>query len=84
MKQMTVRDIDDSLRQALEEEARSRNLSLNQCVLHLLRIVTGLRAGKRRRFHDLDSLSGTWSQAELEEFTAAISAQRQIDQELWR
>lgn len=84
--QMTIRDVDDLLRRALEAEARARGTSLNRTVLTLLRKATGLEpdaGGPPREFDDLDPLAGTWSQAEADEFERVLAEQRVIEEQLW-
>jgi hypothetical protein len=78
--------VDATLQAALEKEAQTHRLSINQTVVYLLRIATGLHrgGGPRRTFHDLDHLSGTWSSAEAEAFESALSTQRSLDEELWK
>ncbi len=84
--QITIRGVDEQLRRALEAEAGARDLSLNRCILALLRQATGQSARDNRRsarFHDLDALAGTWSEAEAVEFDTSLREQRAIDMELW-
>lgn len=85
--QLTIRGVDDRLRHALETEARARGLSLNRCVVVLLRQAAGMSSERERRdvvYHDLDALAGTWTSAEATEFDRLIAEQRTIDPELWR
>lgn len=85
--QLTIRGVDDRLRRALEIEAKARGLSLNRCVVSLLRQAAGVDLDRERRdvvYHDLDALAGTWTSAEADEFDRLIAEQRTIDPELWR
>jgi hypothetical protein len=85
--QLTIRGVDDQLRQALEAEAQARGLSLNRCVVVLLRQATGIAARTGHRptaYGDLDALAGTWTEVEAAEFDQLLAEQRTIDPELWR
>jgi hypothetical protein len=39
---------------------------------------------RRRVYHDLDALAGTWTAEEASEFLKALADFEQVDQELWR
>jgi len=85
MKAMTLRGIDDPLDRALREHAESSSSSMNATILAILRESTGLaRPSRRRAYHDLDHLAGTWSADDVREFGAAISPLAQIEEELWK
>jgi len=85
MVQLTIRDVDDTLREALRREAQERGLSVNRLVLQLLRESVGLAApGSRGPYHDLDALAGTWSDEEAAEIEKELAIQRTIDEQLWR
>lgn len=82
MKHLTVRRVPDALARALEEEKERRDTSLNQVVLDLL--IEALGVGpERERSNGLGRLAGTWSEAELEEFEAAVAVTERIDPEFW-
>lgn len=84
MSQLTVRDVDERLGEALRREAEARGLSVNRLVLQLLRESLGLAFDKRPPiFTDLDHLAGTWSAEDAAEIEPHLSAQRRIDSELW-
>lgn len=84
MTQLTVRDVDERLGEALKQEAEARGLSVNRLVLQLLRESVGLSGRKRPLvFTDLDHLAGTWSAADAAEIAPHLSAQRHIDDDLW-
>jgi hypothetical protein len=85
MIQLTIRDVDDKLREALRREAQERGLSLNRLVLQLLRESVGLTAPSLQElYHDLDELAGTWSEEEAAAFEKELAIQRTIDERLWR
>jgi hypothetical protein len=84
MANLSLRGLDEEMKECLRSEARRRNLSVNTLLLHLIRQGIGLAGdGNRPKYHDLDDLAGTWSAADAEEFTAATAAFGEIDAELW-
>ena len=83
--QLTIRDVDERLRNAIQHEATTRGLSLNRTLLLLLRQATGLQApAARPEYDDLDDLSGTWSTEEAEDFDRVLADQRVIEEGLWK
>ncbi len=84
MTQLTVRDVDEHLGNALKREAEARGLSVNKLVLQLLRESVGLSPQSRPAVYtDLDYLAGTWSDEEAADFERQLSQQRTLDSELW-
>ncbi len=77
-KQITVRGVSPELSKKLEELSRARGESLNATVLFLLERATGVDARRRR----LERYA-TWTESDFEEFSRALSGQRQVDEELW-
>ena len=85
MKTISLRGIDKQLDQALKERAIASSSSVNTTILGVLREGLGLQNEPRRRtYHDLDCLAGTWNSAEKEAFDDAIAPLQQIDEELWQ
>lgn len=78
-KQLTIRGVSDEVRERLEGLSRAKGKSVNATVLEILDAAVGGRERRRR----LDRYV-TWTAEDLEEFEAALKAQRQIDDELWR
>ncbi len=76
--QLTVRNVDPELSRRLRAISAERGESLNRTVLHLLRDAVGLdeRRERLRRY-------ATWTTEDLREFTAALEAQRVVDQSRW-
>ena len=68
---------------ALDRERRRAGRSLNATVIDLLRRALGLGAG-RRYDNGLARLAGSWSDADLAEFEAAVAPFEEIDEDLWR
>lgn len=79
--QYTVRGIPPRLDKLVRRRARREGKSLNQIALEALQALVGL-GRERIRYHDLDSLAGSW--VEDPEFEEAIRAQDQVDLELWQ
>jgi hypothetical protein len=85
MNAITVRNLPAALAKAVKEKARNEKLSLNKAIVKLLQEATGAAEGKKKVVHhDLDHLAGTWSEAEYQEFMAALREQRQSDCEMWK
>lgn len=62
-------------------------MSVNQVVLDALRQAVGqepVGGQSYQRRHDLDYLAGTWTAADYDEFMAALTDHRSIDDELWQ
>lgn len=84
--QMTIRDVDEPLRRALQLEAAAPGLSLNRTLLTLLRHATGIEedaGASPTPLHDLDDLAGTWSTDEADEFDQLLAEQRVVEERLW-
>ena len=77
--QITVRNVDPELSRQLRAISAERGESLNTTVLRLLRDAVGLDARRER----LRRYVG-WTRDELEEFSAALRAQRVVDERYWR
>lgn len=77
--QITVRNVEPELSRQLRAISAERGESLNATVLRLLRDAVGLDARRER----LRRYVG-WTSDELEEFSAALRAQRVVDEKYWR
>jgi len=85
MTTMTLRGIDDELAQNLKELARNQGVSLNALTLRLIREATGGDKKKRTSCnHDLDTLAGTWSEADEAAFNSATELFDMIDEDMWK
>ncbi|MBN1524727.1 MAG: hypothetical protein JW904_09600 [Spirochaetales bacterium] len=85
MKSITIRGIDDKLHKGLEELSRKEDSSINKTIITLLRKALGLEQdAKYPVYHDLDDLSGTWTEKEYKEFLNATAGFEKIDEEMWR
>ena len=87
MEQLTVRGFDKELERRMLSLARSEGLSLNRVALRLMRRGAGLiEPGQSRNTigDALDSLAGTWTEEEEQEFLEAIKPFAAVDEEFWR
>ena len=76
--QITVRNVDPELSRQLRAISAERGESLNTTVLRLLRDAVGLDARRER----LQRYVG-WTTDDFDEFTAALHAQRVVDERYW-
>ena len=80
-KQYTVRGVPDRVDEVLRRRAKEEGKSLNQVTVEALAAASGV-AEAPVRYHDLDSLSGTWQVDP--EFDDALAAQDQVDADAWQ
>lgn len=82
---INLQDIDESLAEQLQEEAKRHNMSLDAFILHLL--YYGLAAWRRKdqlkTYHDLDDLAGTWTTEDAASFEAVMADFETVDESLW-
>ena len=79
--QYTIRNVPDTLDEALRRAAREQGKSLNEVAIEALSRGTGL-TGERGRQRDLSDIAGTWRKDPA--FEVALAAQDTIDEEMWR
>jgi len=87
MKAITLRNLPPELAKTIRQKAEEQGTSMNRAVIHLLQEGTGIRGkknGEKSLHHDLDSLAGSWTKDEAEEFDKSLASQRTIDLELWK
>lgn len=86
MATLIVRNLDERIARRLREEARRHDKSVNGLVLQLISENVGSATARRRRrvYHDLDHLAGTWTRAQAAAIGRRIRGQRKIDPDLWR
>jgi hypothetical protein len=78
-RQITIRNPSPELARRLREMSEARRETLNTTVLSLLEEAVGLRERRERL-----ARYATWTEADRVEFESALSAQRTVDDELWR
>jgi hypothetical protein len=79
--QFTVRRVPSRVARSLRDKARRERRSVNSVLVQALALAAGTGEDEPR-FHDLDWLAGTWVKDPA--FDAAIAAQDQVDESLWR
>jgi plasmid stability protein len=85
MKAITLRNLPDTLSRLIRRKAATEGISLNRAVIKVLEERFGSGQGlPESRHHELDALSGSWSDAEAQAFDRTLAAQRVIDPELWK
>src|ERR1700677_440282 len=75
--QYTIRNVPDTLDEALRRVARERGKSLNDVAIEALARGAGI-TGERRRQRDLGDIAGTWRKDPA--FDSAVAAQDTIDE----
>lgn len=81
MADILVRDVDPVVAENIKLAAKQRGISVSRLVAEVL--SEQFAGDKLPRYHDLDSLAGTWSAQDLREFEAAIEPLTKVDRELW-
>lgn len=78
-KQITVRGVPDEVSRRITVLSRTRGKSVNSTVLEILERAVDVveRRNRLERF-------ATWNEEDLAEFDEALSAQRRIDEDIWR
>ena len=85
MKAITLRRVPPDVSQAVRKRSEERGESLNKAVLGMLEEALGGRKRRKKKlYHDLDALLGSWTREEAAVFDRALEEQRRIDPELWR
>jgi hypothetical protein len=77
--QLTIRNVSAEVAQRLKRLSEERETSVNALVLAILEHAVGAQE-RRARIERY----ATWTDADHEAFNTALSAQRVIDDELWR
>ncbi len=79
--QYTIRNVPDTLDEALRRTAREQGKSLNEVAIETLARGAGI-SGERGRQRDLGDIAGSWRKDPA--FDSALAAQDTIDTEMWR
>lgn len=80
MPNLSLRDLDTNTLSRIKSAARRQKRSVNRMIVETLQ--QHYAVGQRPP-DGVDALAGTWSKAELAEFTAAIAPFGEIDKALW-
>jgi len=76
-KQLTIRGVPEEVGERLENLSRARGQSVNATVLEILGAAVGVDERRQRL-----ARNATWTPEDLAEFSAALAAQRTIDDPL--
>jgi len=79
--QYTIRNVPQTLDEALRRIAREQGKSLNEVAIGALARGVGITQ-ERSRQRDLSDIAGTWRKDVA--FDSALAAQDTIDEEMWR
>jgi hypothetical protein len=79
--QYTIRNVPNTLDEALRRAARERGKSLNDVTIEALARGAGI-TGERHQQRNLDDIVGTWRKDPA--FDGALAAQDTVDEEMWR
>lgn len=79
--QYTIRNVPNTLDEALRRAAHEQGKSLNEVAIETLARGAGITA-ERSRQRDLADIAGTWRKDPA--FDSALAAQDTIDTEMWR
>ena len=79
--QYTIRNVPNSLDEALRRAARDRGKSLNEVAIEALARGAGV-AEDRGRQRDVGDIAGSWRKDAA--FDRALAAQDTIDEEMWK
>ncbi len=79
--QYTIRNVPDSLDEALRKVARNQGKSLNEVAIEALARGAGITQDRGRQ-RDLGDIAGTWRKDAA--FDSALDAQDTIDEEMWK
>jgi plasmid stability protein len=79
--QYTIRNVPETVDEALRRTARAKGKSLNEVAIEALAQGAGV-TGESRRQRDLTDIAGTWRKDPA--FDRALADQDAIDEEMWR
>lgn len=82
---ITIQDLDEATAAWISEEASRRGVSVETIILQLIQKGIHLEQEQAQlpTYHDLDSLAGTWSEEQENEFLNALTDFEQMDEKLW-
>ena len=83
---LTIRNLPDSVAAAIRARAQRDRSSLNKAVVALLEeaVARSPESLPGPPYHDLDDFFGRWTAEQADEFDAALSEERQIDEDDWK
>lgn len=82
---MTIRGLEESVKEALKKKAKQEGASVNAVVSKIIKEQLGLQKKPRAvTYHDLDKLAGTWSDKDYLEFKRKVADFERVDEGMWR
>lgn len=78
-KQLTIRGVPDEVASQLDRLSRSRGCSVNATVIDILATAVDFKERRKQL-----ARYTTWTEDDLAEFMTGLSAQRVVDDRLWR
>jgi hypothetical protein len=84
MKAITLRNLPPKIVRTVQQRAKLKKISVNKAVIELLEESAGRNTKKKFpvHYHDLDELTGTWTNEEAAEFDRLIAEQRTAEPNL--
>ena len=81
-----ISNVDKVIFERLSFEAEKQGIDLKTLVMKLIKRSLGLEKinEKNNGYHDLDHLSGTWTEQDAKDFAVNTLGFESIDQELWK
>jgi Arc-like DNA binding domain len=77
-----LRGVPNEVMLLLKKKAREQKISTNSLILKIVEEGIGTKP-KKKIYHDLDELAGSWSLQEGDEFEESTKIFEQIDKDLW-
>lgn len=84
MSSISLRGIDDKVKEMLKNEATRAGTSVNALILNYIHKGIGFDPTRRTKHHDLDRLAGTWTDADRDEFLTAVQEFEKVDADAWK
>lgn len=80
-----LRGVPEEVMFLLKQKAKEEKISINSLILLVVEEGIGFKPKKKKKiYHDLDHLAGTWSEQECKEFEENTQYFEQIDKDLWQ
>lgn len=84
MSNFNLRNVAPGVMSLLKKEAAKQKISVNSLILLTLERDLGIaHQTKKKVFHDLDYLAGTWSDKDKKAFDDNVKSFEKIDKDLW-
>ncbi|VAX10782.1 hypothetical protein MNBD_GAMMA26-2040 [hydrothermal vent metagenome] len=85
MNSISLRGMSGVVKEQLKQQAKIAETSVNSLILKYIHRGLGIDPTTcRRRHHELDHLSGTWTDADEKEFADAVGRLNEVDEKMWR